>query len=236
MKTNMSTRRFILQAATLGGTSLLLPATAVARLRDDPPPANATEELMREHGLLRRALIVYRFSADRLRDGDTKGLANVLNRNAELFRRFGEDFHERAIEEKYVLPAVMKLREPISQYPAILLQQHQRGREITDYVLNVTKNGSISSGSAKPLAAALNAFEVMYQKHAAHEDTIVYQAWKDSLSTVEFNQMTELFDKIGIQMIGEDGFQAAEIQMSGIEKDLGLANLSQFTAKPIKAS
>src|SRR3954451_7702620 len=50
----------------------------------------ATEDLMREHGVLRRALFVYSETVVKLR-ADPSGVApDALQRTAKLFRAFGE--------------------------------------------------------------------------------------------------------------------------------------------------
>lgn len=239
-------RRRFLHLSTLAGAGILLPASV--RAQESPgnqaeakiaqqtgaPPVNATEGLMREHGILRRALLVYRFCAKRLHTGNTKGLAQPLNDTAQLFRRYGEDFHELAIEEQYISPLVMKHSPPVSRYPAVLTEQHRRGRSITDYIASVTHGGSIPSGSVKPLADALDALELMYEEHAAREDTIVYIAWKNALSAQAFDEMTAKFDEISDRRIGRDGFTAAEVKIGKIEEAVGAANLSQFTAPLVR--
>lgn len=56
----------------------------------------ATEDLMREHGVLRRALLVYTAAASQLRSAPATVPPDVLQKTAKLFRSFGEDYHEKA--------------------------------------------------------------------------------------------------------------------------------------------
>jgi hemerythrin superfamily protein len=70
----------------------------------------------------------------------------------------------------------------------------------------------------------------MYRPHAAREDTIVFPAWKDILSEEQLDEMGEKFEQIEHQQFGEDGFENAVRQIASIEAELGLADLSQFTA------
>src|SRR6266481_3715718 len=67
----------------------------------------AAEDLMREHGVLRRALLVYQESASKLRNTSTIP-SEPLQKNAQLFRAFGEEYHEKKLEEAYIFPAVKK--------------------------------------------------------------------------------------------------------------------------------
>jgi hemerythrin-like domain-containing protein len=109
----------------------------------------AIEDLMREHGVLRRALLVYTAAATRLRSGKGKVPADALMRTAQLFRTFGEDQHERMLEEPYVYPALASVKGPVGQLPDVLKVQHERGRPINDYVTSVTRAGNINSANGE---------------------------------------------------------------------------------------
>jgi hemerythrin-like domain-containing protein len=111
-----------------------------------------------------------------------------------------------------------------------LIVQHNRGREITDYVLAVTGKGAIKMGDAEPLASALESLVLMYQNHAAREDTVIFPAWKTILSTRQMKEMSEKFEEIEHQLFGEDGFEDAVRKVATIEDALGYANIAQFTA------
>jgi hypothetical protein len=102
---------------------------------------------MRDHGIIRRALLVYRHCDSRLRANQAKGLAKPLSDTAALFHKFGGEYHEMAIEEKHVFPVVMKGKAPASRYPAILTLQHARSREFTSYLQDTTKSGILQAGT-----------------------------------------------------------------------------------------
>jgi hypothetical protein len=61
------------------------------------PEVTATEDLMREHGVIRRALLVYIETAPKLRQNASSVDAAVLRQVAQLFRTFGEGYHERML-------------------------------------------------------------------------------------------------------------------------------------------
>jgi hemerythrin-like domain-containing protein len=94
---------------------------------------------MREHGIIRRALLVYTAAANKLRTNAASVPAETLQKTAKLFRTFGEDYHEKKLEETYIFPAIKRAGGPAATYPDILVAQHNRGREITDYILSVTQ-------------------------------------------------------------------------------------------------
>ncbi len=228
-----SDRRSILIAGTTG---LLCAAGAspapAAEDHEDEKEVSAVEDMMREHGVLRRALLVYGETAARLRAEAGAIDPKPLNDAAMLFRTFGEDYHERALEEPYVFPVVRKAGGSAAALPDILVAQHDRGREVTDYILSVTGKAAIGAGDVEPLARALQTLALMYQNHAAREDTIVFQAWKDALSAKQLDEMGETFEEIEHRQFGKDGFDDAVGKIALIKEALGYADLAQFTAPP----
>jgi hemerythrin-like domain-containing protein len=246
----MNTRRHFLLFTSAAGSALLAGryvGDAAAQQIAKPPTekdkgkdkdkdkegeeVTANEDLMREHGVLRRALIVYTEVAARLRlDADSVPAA-ALQSTAKLFRSFGEQYHEKQLEEAFVFPAVKRAGGPAAAYPDLLVVQHTRGREITDYILSVTQGAKLGS-NAGPLADALTAFARMYHTHAAREDTVVFPAWKAVLPGDQYRELNEKFEDIEHQQFGEDGFEDAVKQIADIETSLGLADLTQFTAPP----
>jgi hemerythrin-like domain-containing protein len=197
-----------------------------------PLQVTATEDLMREHGILRRALLVYQESAVKLRQDATAFPAEALEKTAQLFRVFGEDYHEKRLEEVYIIPTLKTAPGGTAAYADVLLAQHTRGREITDYLLSVSKADRISTSQVEPLAKTLESFVRMYEHHAALEDTVVFPAWKAATGEQEFDELSEKFEEIETQMFGADGFESALKRMEEIEASLGLANLDMFTAPP----
>ncbi len=187
---------------------------------------------MREHGVLRRALLVFQEVVPKLRQNAASVDAAALQQAAKLFRTFGEDYHERMLEEQHIFPLIRKQGPVLSRYADILIEQHNRGREVTDYVLAVTNGPRISVGHAEPLAKVFETFVLMYQNHAAREDTIIFPAWKKNFTDQQLDEVGDQFEDIEHKMFGKDGFEDAEKKISSIEAALGFADLSQFTPPP----
>ena len=246
MKLNSSiSRRGFIGHTALSGTGLILGSgfavhktfaeeerSSKGDARDMEMEVTATEDLMREHGVLRRILIVYSESARRIRRASANSIYGPINKAAQLFRQFGENYHEKLLEEAHIFPAVSRAGGEASAYPEILIAQHSRGREITDYIISTT-NGK-EPADVRKLASAMRAFVRMYRAHAAREDTIVFPAWKQTMSEEQLDEMGEKFEDIEHKQFGEDGFEKAVSQVAAIEEQLGLANLSKFTAPPIE--
>lgn len=215
----------IVAAASLGGH----PAAAVLFGKGDKD-VSATEDLMREHGVLRRALLIYRAGAVRLRRDPARVDLATLRRAAAVFKTFGHDYHEKKLEEAVLFPALRKSGGAGADYVDVLTAQHERGREITDYILTVTGKRTIGGGDSEPLARAFDTVALMYEGHTAHEDTVVFPAWKDSLSDSGYREMGDRFEEIEKQTFGKDGFETNLAEISETERALGLGDLAQLTA------
>ncbi|HKY42780.1 MAG TPA: hemerythrin domain-containing protein [Pyrinomonadaceae bacterium] len=239
-------RRQLLTGISIAGAGVLLNAcrttsnSSSSATNDDksetapgevaPVEVSAAEDLMREHGILRRALLVYQESATRLRQDPASVPPDTLEKAANLIRVFGEDYHEQKLEEVFVFPIVKKSPGAPAAYVDVLLAQHARGREITDYVLSVTKEDRIPSNSIEPLAKAMESFVRMYAHHAAIEDTIIFPLWKTAVGESELDGLAAKFEEIEAELFGGDGFSSALERMEEIETALGMSNLDMFTA------
>jgi len=245
------TRRHLITGISLVGVGALLvgcksnsPVTNSAATNNNPKKPDeqtsdeaaadvtAVEDLIREHGILRRALLVYQEAAIKLKQDPNSVAPEELEKVVQLFRAFGEDYHEKKLEETYIFPVVKRTQNEASVYTDVLLAQHARGREVTDYLLAVTKAEKFTTASVQPFVSALETFVRMYEHHAAVEDTIVFPAWKEAIGPKEMDDLAAKFEEIEEQVFGEDGFDAAAKRMAEIEEHLGLANLGMFTAPP----
>jgi hemerythrin-like domain-containing protein len=244
MSLDASRRKLLFDSLALGfagAASLPLLAEPFAQVSKDEkekdaqgnePEVTATEDLMREHGVIRRALLLYFEVVPKLRQNPSSVDAASLQETAKLFRTFGEDYHERMLEEQHIFPLIRKQGPELKRYADILTEQHNRGREITDYVLAVTNGPRISVAHAGPLANVFESFVLMYQNHAAREDTIVFPAWKENFTNKQLDEIGDQFEDIEHKMFGKDGFEDAEKEISKIEGELGFADLAQFTPPP----
>lgn len=228
-----ATRRQWISTAALTSVGAVLWSTrprriAAAEKKEIPVPA--VEDLMREHGVLRRALLVYDEASARLSRAQEDVPARLLRQTAQLFRSFGEDYHERSLEEKHVFPLLTKAGGEQAALVKTLVAQHNRGREITDYITAVTRSGQVPTAARAPLAKALSSFTRMYQHHAAIEDTVIFPAWKKILPPSEYEELSEQFEELEHQLFGDDGFDDAAKRVAEAERAFGLADLNALTA------
>ena len=224
-----TSRRSLITAA---GISL---ATGLAfggcgRRAEKAREVTANEDLMREHGVIRRALFVYAEAGRRARDDPSSIPLTSLQDAARLFRQFAEDYHERALEEQHIFPLVRKLKSPVARLPDELLLQHRRGREITDYIQAIAAGGRLATSEAERFANTLDVFIAMYEPHAAREDTVLFPAWKAALGPKGYEEMGDQFEDLERKLLGEDGFTQALGRVRKIEEAFGLADLAVVTA------
>ena len=194
---------------------------------EEEVPVTPPEDLMREHGVLKRVLLIYREGIRRLQAGQ-QGPAQELNAGAGIIRSFIEDYHEH-LEEQYVFPKLEQAGK-LTDVTTILRTQHQRGRVLTDRVLAATTGAARSDQPARDaLVQDMSAFIRMYEPHEAREDTVVFPALRDVMPAKEFRDLAEIFEDEEHRRFGQAGFQGVVDKVADIEKSLGIYDLSQFT-------
>jgi hemerythrin-like domain-containing protein len=179
------------------------------------------EDLMQEHGVIERLLLVYEESAGRIERGEALDPA-VVTAAAAIVRRFVEDYHERS-EEESIFPRLRAAGRE-DELVATLLRQHQRGRELTDAIAR-----SAAAGGA-PVGAAMRAFIRMYRPHAAREDTVVFPAHRALVDDAAYRELGERFEERERRLLGERGFEQVVAEVAGIERSLGIDRLDRYTA------
>ncbi|HSE21285.1 MAG TPA: hemerythrin domain-containing protein [Pyrinomonadaceae bacterium] len=249
---NLKRRQLLLGVSAIGAGTVLascaMPQNSSTGARNDEPrkegdesdeaagiEVTATEDLMREHGILRRILLVFSETATKLKQDAGSVPTDELEKAAQLFRVFGEDYHEKKLEEAYIFPSVRQAQGQASSYVDVLMSQHVRGREITDYILSVTKGDKIPAAGVEEFIKALESMVRMYEHHAAIEDTIIFPAWKAAIGDRRLDELGAKFEEIETESFGGDGFETVQKRISEIEQNLGLSNLDMFTAPPLQS-
>ncbi len=240
-ETRDPTRRRFLNVAAAGGTVVLIsgvsgPARAYGEGR--PPPegegdgeedVSPAEDLMREHGVLNRILLVYSEALRRL-DSRQELPPESVAASAGIIRNFIESYHEK-LEEDYLFPRFVKANR-LTDLVAVLLQQHKAGRRLTDITLRVATPQALKSSEGRgQLADSLRQFIRMYRPHEAREDTVLFPAFREIVSAHEYGSLGEDFEKREHELFGEDGFERMVDRVATIEKSLGIYDLAQFTPK-----
>ena len=240
-----STRRSFLQQTSITSAGLLLPAPAFAVPRKpqasekdkddekekgkDAEKISPAEDLMREHGVLNRILLIYDEHLRLLAAKQTFDGA-VLASASDIVRRFVEEYHEK-LEEDFLFPRFRKAGKLVNLVDT-LLAQHKAGRELTAQIKELSSIATLKYVSdSEKLADALRAFLRMYRPHEAREDTVLFPAFRSIVSSHEYDALGEDFEKKEDQLFGDEGFFKVVDQVAALEKKLGIFDLSRFTPK-----
>jgi hemerythrin-like domain-containing protein len=211
----MPTRREVLGAALVIASC----KGAAHPAEGHEPEVSPNEDLMREHGLLERILVVYDEAIVRIAQNRDVPL-DAIARGADIVRRFVEDYHEK-LEEEHVFPRVTATQGPLV---ATLRAQHAAGRTVTDAI---TKHAA--GKDRKALATALAQFARMYRPHAAREDTVLFPAFRAAVSDHEYSELGEKFEDREHALFGKEGFEGMVAAVAQIEAVFDIADLAVFT-------
>ncbi len=229
-----SSRREFLRTAKGAGTGLLIVSLAGAEPQSKKPePAEEevapAEDLMREHGVLNRILLIYEEGLRRLdarQDLPPKALAGA----AGIIRRFIEDYHEK-LEEESLFPRFEKARKLVDLV-AVLRAQHEAGRRLTADIQSIASRGKVTADADRgKLSTSLRLFVRMYRPHEAREDTVLFPAFRKIVDKKEYEGLGEAFEKKEQQLFGKDGFERIVVEVAELERQLGIYELAWFTPK-----
>ncbi|MEJ2721836.1 MAG: hemerythrin domain-containing protein, partial [bacterium] len=208
-------REFLLAAGVYGAAvaaSVAVPLRAIAADdekmdKEADAEISAPEDLMREHGVLDRILLVYEEGLRRMRSKENVP-PDAFHRPAALVRSFVEDYHEQ-LEETFIFPRFEKGNELV-ELVGVLRRQHAAGRRLTDIVLrNAVKDAFTSEESRQAVTGACRSFIRMYRPHAAREDTVLFPALYGLLGGKTVKELGEQFEEQEHRRFGEGGFHKA---------------------------
>ncbi len=228
MKINNNRREFINRSiifGTLGGIAGLGLVTGCKNETDEG--VSPSEDLMREHGVLNRILMIYDACKLHLINNEEFD-RSILTNSAQIIRTFVEDYHEK-LEENFIFPRFEKANQ-LTDLVQVLRKQHMAGRKLTDQITQLGKiQAPSNSDESKKLIKLLSDFNGMYRPHEAREDTVLFPAIRKIVSGTEYFAMGEDFEDQEHKLFGKDGFETMVEKVANIEKQLGIYDLSMFT-------
>ncbi len=185
-----------------------------------------TEDLMREHGILNRVLLIYEEIIKRI-ESNTDFSVTTLSNSVNIIKSFIEDYHEK-LEENYLFPIFEKNKKEV-RLVKTLKNQHIKGREITAKLQKLLAINGLDKDAKKSIKSLLQKFIKMYRPHEAREDTVLFPQVRSLISEKEFEELGEKFEDLEHELFGENGFETMVKKVENIEKELGIYNLEQFT-------
>jgi hemerythrin-like domain-containing protein len=227
-------RTFLAGTASVLTSTFALPFPALAEQKKPAPKSSpkkkeageedvsTNEDLMREHGVLNRVLLIYDEAMRRIQASE-KFDGTVLVKAAGLIKGFIEDYHEK-LEEDHIFPRFEQTGNKLTELTVNLRAQHAVGRILTEKIVATAKNGDLQL-----LNKSLAAFNHMYRPHEAREDTVLFPALHKVVSRHEYDAMGEEFERIERKTFGGDGFDMAVDQVTELEKQFDIYDISKFT-------
>ncbi len=182
------------------------------------------EDLMREHGILNRILLVYEEILSRM-ERRAPFPPEVLADAARLVRDFIEDHHGK-LEEDCIFPRFGKDGK-MADLVTVLREQHRIGRRLTDYIMALAgPSGFRTTSVEKALARNIRLFGRMFRAHSAREDTVLFPAFYSVVRPDEINEIMEEFEVRERELSGADVIAEVTEAVADLEKALGIHDLS----------
>jgi len=220
-----TTRRSFLLTA---GVTLVATGKAAAQDNEKAEESAVTpvEDMMREHGVLERMLLIYEEGIRRLETGVEIKPAH-LHETASLVQKFIGQYHE-VHEEESVFP---KFREAnvMTDLVEVLENQHEGGRRVTQEIIRRTSGGTIDDPAK--VARLMQSYIRMYNPHSAREDTVLFPEFPKLMSPEEYEKLGEEFEEKEEEVFANGGFKVVLARIVEVEKALSIHDLSQFTPK-----
>lgn len=209
-----------------GITSMILLPSCKEKNEDEEKKVSPPEDLMQEHGVLNRILLIYDCVKTQLINKESLQ-SDILLSSANIIRTFVEDYHEKQ-EETYLFPRFEKAGQ-LTGLVAVLRQQHNAGRIITDRIIELCKIKTLNDIENQKLIRLITAFNTMYRPHEAREDTVLFPAFRKIVSQNEYDSLGEGFEKNEQKLFGKGGFEMIVDKVATIEKQLGIYELAKFS-------
>jgi hemerythrin-like domain-containing protein len=188
------------------------------------------EDLMREHGVLNRVLLLYEEGVRRLDEHHPLPIETIASA-AGIVRRFIEQYHEK-LEEDHLFPRFEQAGKLVDLV-STLRGQHQAGRRLTERILAQANMTGVESASGRQkLIEAIGLFIRMYRPHEAREDTVLFPAIRTIVPSRELDALGEQFEDKEQELFGKEGFEGIVSQVAKLEQTLGIYSLEQFTPGP----
>jgi hemerythrin-like domain-containing protein len=227
-----TSRRALLHVGALSGiaaaSGLALPALARDTKKTGAEEAiSPPEDLMREHAILDRILLVYEAGMRRAGQGEDIDPA-IFEHSAGIVRDFIHDYHEK-MEEELVF-ARFKSGGRMVELVGVLANQHAAGRKLTERILAAAPQAR-NREPREAMGKDVQALIAMYRPHMAREATDLFPALRQLVTADEYAAMADEMDKRERQAFGADGFEKTVKKVAEVEKVIGIEDIDVFTPK-----
>jgi hemerythrin-like domain-containing protein len=220
-------RRALLHLGAASTLAIAAPAFARDAKKKTDEEISPPEDLMREHALLDRVMLIYENGLRRANQGEDIDPA-VFVQSATIVRDFIHDYHEKS-EEDLIFPHFKKAGRMV-ELVNVLLVQHGAGRKLTERILAAAPQARTREPREK-MGHDIQAFVTMYRPHEARESTDLFPTLRQLVTSDEYQQIADEMEKSERQKFGADGFEMMAKKVAEVEKVIGLYDIDVFTPK-----
>jgi hemerythrin-like domain-containing protein len=226
----LARRRFLTNSAALATASLFIGGVSAEEPMNPDEGVTAPEDLMKEHGVLNRCLLIYEEGMRRVESGKNDVAPEVFGHTAQLIRKFVEEYHEPN-EERFIFPEFERAKKFVDLVDT-LKTQHRAGREVTAQILNLAQPDKFRlKDNRENLVKACASFIRMYRPHEAREDTVLFPALRTILKPKQVEALGARMEEEEKKVLGDEGFEKSVDQVAALERQLGIYDLPQFTPR-----
>lgn len=228
----VSGRRALLRFGGVSSFALAAPALAPPAWARDTrkkgeDEVTAPEDLMREHAVLDRIMLIWERGMRRLTEGEDIDPA-VFVQSATIVRDFVHGYHEK-VEEELVFPHFRTAGRMVDLVN-VLVTQHGAGRTLTERIL-ATAPQARTREPREGLNRDIQAFIAMYRPHEARESTDLFPTLRTLVTGDAYEAIADEMAKREREKFGADGFEKVAKKVAEVEKVIGVYDLEVFTPK-----
>lgn len=189
-------------------------------------PNSPPEDLMLDHAVAERLLLIYQEGTRRMRAKESVD-ARVFHETAELVRKVVEDYHQKR-EEAHILGQFGEHAE-LAALAKTLREQHGIARKLTDKILEASTAERFAGGDGRRVVGlSCEAYVRMYRPHMAMESTELFQTLYEVVPEKKLDNIAAQFQKLEQQTFDEGGLDKVLADVERLEKELHIDTLESY--------
>lgn len=187
------------------------------------------EDLMVQHSVLRRVLLIYEECIHRLNNQEEID-PELITGATEVINRVIINLHA-PLEHAFIFPRY-ETSPKYSEMGRILKEQHEAVTSVEKDILKYSNKESLTNPVNKnELIDFFGKAIRVFRPHIDREDTEMFPEFKNFISVEEYYKLGDKFIDLEHQKFGEEGLKSMVDKVALIEKQLGINDLSSFTPK-----
>lgn len=183
---------------------------------------SATENLKEEHQVILRMIKVLTVASDKLERGEDVSL-DVFKKAVDFIGTFADRCHHGK-EQDALFPAMGERGIPTGGGPiAVMLMEHEKGRKYVRGLAEVLAKYERGDKTAKKaIMENARSYAELLDQHIYKEDNILYPMGDRVLSPSDNKELSEKFEKIEKEVIGEGKHEYYLHMINELEEELDI--------------